>query len=89
MREVWKFEIAPFDYNSILMPKDSEILTVQTQGESIQIWALCDPNLQKEERIFRIAGTGHPINDNDELHYINTFQLNNGKLIFHVFEVIN
>jgi len=53
------------------------------------MWVLLD----KQEtiyvdRIFRVAGTGHPISQPIEaLQHIGTFQLANGSLIFHVFEV--
>jgi len=72
------------------MPKDAEILTIQTQRDKPYIWALVNPENEKELRHFEIYGTGHDINDEEGINrkYINTFQLYNGSYVFHLFERI-
>lgn len=91
MKKVYKYPIDITDLQSIKMPKDSEILSAQVQGKSegLCIWALVDPNpeIKIEQRIIKIAGTGHDIRETD-LKFIDTFQIFNGKGVFHVFEVI-
>jgi len=84
-KRIWKFTFEPTDNIEIEMPKNAEILTVQTQCEQSCIWALVNPKEEKEIRKFRLVGTGHIINDNLG-KYIGTFQIMNGQLIFHLFE---
>ena len=73
----------------LAMPKDAEILCIQLQNDVPCIWALVDPENENKNRKFRIYGTGHPIeiSYNSEHHYIGTFQMANGSLIWHCFEV--
>lgn len=70
------------------MPEGAKILAVEAQYEKPCMWALVDPNQETETRHFEVFGTGHPIHyDSRNIRkYIGTYQLNNGGLIFHVFE---
>ena len=91
MLSVYKYPIVPNDKVEILMPKGARVLTCQSQFDKPQLWALVDGNtsISLEKRIFRMVGTGHPIKESEEsLHYIDTFQMANGNLIFHLFEII-
>jgi len=89
MLTVWKYPLYTEDYFSLSLPSGSEILTVQMQHGSPQIWALVNPDNQEEERKFRLAGTGHNIEHaKEDMKYIGTFQLYDGDLIFHLFEMI-
>ena len=88
--QVWKYEIKP---NKVIveMPKDAEILTVQNQHGRVCIWALVNPENEKEKRHFEVYGTGYDIfiyGFDTKLKYINTFQLFSGDLVFHLFERI-
>lgn len=87
MNRIWKFELKVVDDQIIEMPINSEILTVQIQQEYVQLWAIVNPELSVEQRHIRIYGTGFPVG-NTKLKYISTFQQYNGRLVFHVFEVI-
>ena len=89
-KQIWKFEITPYD-SAIQMPKFSEILTIQTQNGNPCIWALVYPENEKEERYFEVYGTGHEIHYDIGINrkYINTFQLESGSLVFHLFERID
>jgi len=85
---VLKYQITPDDYFELDLPFGAEILSVQSQFEIPCIWVLCDSTLPYEIRKFRMAGTGHLINeDPSQLIFIGTFQLGNGSLVFHVFEI--
>lgn len=88
-KQIWKFSLGEGS-NTILMPKDAEILTVQTQQLIPVIWALVDPNAEKEERHFEVFATGENIHCDMgiERKYINTFQIADGILIYHLFERI-
>jgi hypothetical protein len=88
-RTVWKFPV-PFpgpDAFTIEMPAGAEVMAVHMQHGQPQMWALVDPSRPAEARRFRIAGTGHPINEQIE-QYVGTFLMYEGELVFHVFEVV-
>lgn len=88
---IWKFNLETTDYQTISMPKDAEILTVQTQGNTPCVWALVNPEAEKEDRNFEVFGTGHkvPVDMGVMREYVDTYQLDGGSLIFHVFERTN
>ena len=97
MKTVFKYAI-PFSFSeiSIFLPKNAKILKIDEQYNSLKerdvlyIWALIDKNETKyEERIFRIFGTGHLIEDDLELEYINTLFTENDSLVWHIFEIKN
>lgn len=88
---IYRYPLLVTDYQEVLMPIGAEILTIQTQGENPSLWALVDPNESNvESRSIEMFGTGHPIADDLNIyhHYISTFQLQEGKLVFHAFEMI-
>jgi hypothetical protein len=86
MKTIWKFNLTLTDSQYIKMPKAAEILTIQRQNEQACLWALVNPNAEKETRYFEIHGTGNPIleSDNRERKYIGTFQ--QPLFVWHVFE---
>lgn len=85
MKRVFKYPIPVVDGFTIDMPKGAIVLCVQTQREKPCIWALVDPIAPKETRHFRLAGTGHAINE-AIARYVGTFQIGEGALVFHLFE---
>lgn len=86
-KTIWKYDFETTDEQTIEMPSGGEILSVQTQADSPKMWVLLDPTNPKEKRRFRIFGTGHPISgDTSSLHFIGTYQLRSGSLVFHIFE---
>lgn len=89
MMKVFKYVFPIVDKFRIPMPKGSQLLTVQMQRGLPHLWALVDPDEPIINRIFRLAGTGHPIEeDPSHLKYIGSFQMNEEALIFHLFEWI-
>ena len=97
-KTIWKFELETKDNQIVKMPINAKILTIQTQFDKPCLWALVDPNADKEDRFIKIFGTGHSVRYNkcspmlgaeelDEcIKYIGTYQLHNGSLVFHAFE---
>jgi hypothetical protein len=83
--QVWKFEVEPDEFE-LAMPRGARVLSVGMQRERVQMWALVDPSAPVEQRRFRMAGTGHPIKDPEELRFVGTFQVHGGALVFHLFE---
>lgn len=92
MKTIYKYPIQVITENLVIMPEGAEILTVQTQKGIPCIWALVDKKQEnKETKIIEVFGTGHDIHDlmhGQTRKYIGTFQLHQGELIFHVFEVL-
>lgn len=87
-RYIYKYPIPVEDRFELSLPQGSEVLTVQVQRDAPQIWALVDPERPPEARRFRLAGTGHPITEQASLgRYVSTFQMLDGQLVFHVFEL--
>jgi hypothetical protein len=84
---IWKWTLSKTDLQSLPMPEGAEVLSVQTQGEMPQLWALADEKAPIVLRTFATYGTGHPIPDGDNLSFfVGTYQLRGGELVFHVFE---
>lgn len=68
-RVIWRYDLAVDDRQTVQMPKDAEILSVQMQGRhndsgtslkyELMMWALVDPNTKAiEDRVFRVLATG-------------------------------
>jgi len=88
-KTIWKYELQVIDHpQRIDIPLDSKIMTVQSQGESICMWVMVDPDAEKETRYFEVFGTGGPIHCDMGVsrQYIGTFQLLEGKFVGHLFE---
>jgi len=85
METIWKYELETIDSAQIVMPKERRLLTVQVQRGIPCLWALVDPDSPRETVTIITKGTCHliyaPVG-----HYIGTYQLDDGSLIFHVFE---
>ena len=84
-KAIWKFMINITDTQEIPMPIGAEILTVQSQCGTPCLWARVSPGFKKENRTIIMIGTGHSIR-HETGRYIGTFQIDNGALVFHVFE---
>lgn len=89
MITIYKYPIPIEDYFTLELPKDAKILTIQTQRGTPQLWAMIDSEVEKETRYFRLSGTGHPMGEDylRIINYVGTFQIENGALVFHLFEI--
>jgi hypothetical protein len=84
---IWKFPVHVSDEVTVAsMSIGAQILCVQMQHDTPCLWALVDKNAKREERRFRIYGTGQDIPANPG-EYIGTVQMLGGMLVWHVFEV--
>lgn len=85
---IYKYRLELRDVQSMLMPEGAEVLSVQVQNGSPCMWAKVDTITEERTwRQFVIYGTGHPTFDFPS-KFIGTFQMDNGSLVFHVFELI-
>lgn len=85
MRRVYKYPVGPGAFKH-LMTARTDMLDVQVQDGSPQMWALVDLSAPEQWRHFVSVGTGQDIEQRIVSH-VGTFQLQEGALIFHVFEV--
>ena len=85
MKKIYKYALPIDDYLTIPLPQGAEILKVDMQNNVPWMWALVDPEKPPEMRNFRLVGTGHPIKE-ENLKFIDTFQMHEGSLVFHLFE---
>lgn len=88
MKTIWKFKLTQ-DVGIIPMPKGAQVLSVQWQVESVQIWALVDTAQPYIDRHFVAIGTGNMIElDTNLLKFIGTVQIPGTGLVFHFFEML-
>lgn len=88
--KVIKYIIKLTDYFTLQLPLNAKILCCQTQKENPCLWILCDPEAELEDRNFRLAGTGHSIDEDIlDLIFIDSFQIYDGMQIYHLFEIKN
>lgn len=85
MHKIYKWTLIVTDRQTLQLPKNAAILTVQMQGERPQLWARIDTDAELETRVIHIYGTGHSM-PKDAGQYIATFQCHEGSLVFHVFD---
>lgn len=87
---IFKYQIPPTTSILLHLPKNAEILFVETQQDSMCIWCLVNENARLEPRCFHLYGTGEPIQHTPSRKeiYIGTFKLKNDALILHLFESV-
>lgn len=89
MKTVYKYIIPENkDLHYLKLPFGSTILYVREQHEEICLWAIVDTEEKFiENRVIRIAGTGHSLDDTDIYTYLGSAHLSGGNFIIHAFEV--
>jgi hypothetical protein len=85
--KVFKYALAIDDEVAVRLPVGARILSVQMQHGVPMLWALVDDSAATEIRRFAWRGTGHDAAGLDADAFIATVQLQDGTLIFHLFEL--
>ena len=83
---IWKYNIRIDDVQIIEMPKTARLLSVQIQHKMVAIWVMVNPKLPMVNRIIKMAGTGHDMSSRIMGDFLGTIQIENGALVFHVFD---
>lgn len=83
---IWKQILDIVDRQEITVPIGAKFLTVQLQQDHLAIWFECNEANPKQEVVIAIYGTGNPM-PHEPGKYIGTFQLDNGELVFHVYDL--
>ncbi len=88
---IWKYQLKNEARQVVMMPSGAEILSVQQQRGDLQLWAMVDPDLPKQKRVFEIFGTGTTMPDLSSegrvRRHLATVQVCQGMLVWHVFEL--
>lgn len=73
----------------VVLPVGAEIIDIRTQSNEPYFWALVDTSqTATETRQFQIVPTGRAIENADFMVYRGSFHIDNGALVFHLFEEI-
>ena len=89
MDSIYKYELEVDDEQLLTLPANAAILTVQVVGNVPYLYAVVDLDTEEtEERHILTFGTGHQIEDDLKAHYVGSYQLLDGKLVYHVFEKV-
>lgn len=84
MKKIFKYELtASIGKQTISIPSEFNLLSVQNQGIKISLWALCDTESDVIEKDFFIYATGDAVNDKHK--YVATCKLFHDSLIYHIF----
>jgi hypothetical protein len=82
---IYKYELEITDAQRVRLPKGSTILSVQDQGGTLCLWALCDITQEDSTRYVYIVGTGNSAGVSEHSTYVGTVQMMGGRLVWHVF----
>lgn len=92
MEVIWKFSLQITDRQTVTMPVGANILSVQDQVGGLQLWAIVNPDAEREQRVIEIVGTGNPMVDIEKENlarfHIATVQVRGVALVWHVFELL-
>ena len=83
---IHKYKLAVADEQFVAMPIEAKILSAQVQHGEICLWVLCDDQQKQLSRRIYMLGTGHDASDVALRPFIGTVQLQDGALIFHLFD---
>lgn len=85
MKTIWKFNLGVLDTQTLFMPKDAEILSIQFQDGGLCVWALVETDNETVGLPITIVGTGQSIRKNLGA-FIATVQ--QPPFVWHVFESV-
>lgn len=85
-RTIFKYGLDLADTQVIRMPRGAKVLSVQMQFGNPALWVEVDPSAEVEDRVVIIHGTGHQLATKATAEsFVGTIQLDDGRLVFHVF----
>ncbi len=83
MKVIYKHKVEPG--GAVSLPTVTQWLCVDVQHGDTCVWALVERDAPERSYHLSIFGTGHPIQEDYDGEYIDTFQLEGGALVFHAF----
>jgi hypothetical protein len=90
MKVVYKYTLPSYaGQHLISLPQEAEILSVQEQFGMLTLWVLTTTEVSLwDNRKFHVIETGGVVPDWCKLTYIDTCQLAEGTLVWHIFEEV-
>lgn len=84
MKTIWKFTTEIEDRPRLMLPAGARILScaIEQPGQTFNLWAEVDTAAPREERRFRVIGTGHPLDNVGP--FIGTIQ--DPPFVWHIYE---
>lgn len=83
---IFKYTLRVTDELQFLeVPKDSKLLHIDNQYETITLWIMVNPKRTSIKRAFRVIGTGHKHEDMNKWTYIGTVLIQ--PFVWHIFEL--
>ncbi len=87
MNAIYKYELQMTSVQHLELPLACRILKMDVQHQRPFLWCWVDTEVATETRRFVLVGTGHEIDNPLELTYIDSIQVMDGALVWHLFEV--
>jgi len=84
MKIIWKYRLVAVSEQEIEMPLNSEILSMQSQGDGLYIWVLVNSDEPAAVRKVLMILTGKPVATIFNHRFIGTVQFDG--LVFHFFD---
>lgn len=86
MKTIYKYSLEIVDSQIVKLPVGALPLTMKLQNGKPCLWVLLDKEVDDLfDCMIRIVGTGHTFMDSDFYHYLDTFMVDEGALVFHAF----
>lgn len=85
MKTIWKSDLAITDEQIISIPKGAKYLTIQMQRGMARLWYLADSLAPLVDTYIFMLSTGHPADQVEGCEFVDTFQLPEIGLVYHVF----
>lgn len=83
---IYKYPLQIEDEQIVEMPQGAVILSVINQNDQICVYALVDAGSDfSAKRLFRIFGTGSPVDSAAGFNFIGTVPAHGGAMVWHVF----
>ena len=91
MKTIYKYPLVITDRQEIKVPKDAKFIHVDMQSKNggvpeMNLWCEVETENRPSPRTIYIFGTGHPMPSDVKLEYINSVQMMNGSLVWHIYE---
>ena len=86
-RTIWKYPLIITDRQTIPVPVFSTPLSVQFQQGVLCLWVEVDPDIELEQRMIHVYGTGNPMATKVIQQYVGTAQEPDRQLVWHVYWV--
>ena len=88
MFKVFKYPIDVTDDQTIVLPPDAELLKIMVQHDVPCMWVRVDTSKAVVPWEFKLVGTGHPAPSYETHIYVDSFMIEDGALVFHLFSKI-